>query len=125
MSTDAGSPPRRRIQVVDDNSDAAASLAMMLRLLGNEVDIAHDGIEAVELAERFQPEIILMDVGMPRLNGYDATRRIREQPWGRDIKIYALTGWDQDSDRQLSQEAGCNGHLVKPVGLDALRQALA
>ena len=69
----------------------------------------------MEAAEEFRPEVILMDVGMPRLNGYEATRRIREQPWGRSVTIIALTGWGQEGDRVQSREAGCDGHLVKPV----------
>jgi PAS domain S-box-containing protein len=117
--------PKRRILVVDDNRDSATSMAMMLRLLGDEVRTAHDGVEAVEVAEAFRPQVILMDVGMPRLNGYEATRRIREQPWGRGITVIALTGWAQDADKARSQEAGCNSHLVKPVGLEELRQVLA
>jgi CheY-like chemotaxis protein len=117
--------PRRRILVVDDNRDAAASMAMMLKLTGNDVRIAHDGIEAVELAEAFHPEAILMDVGMPRMNGYEATRRIREQPWGRSVIIIALTGWGQEGDKLQSREAGCNSHLVKPVSLPDLEKLLA
>ena len=104
--------------------DGAKSLPMMLRLLGNEVQMAHDGVEAVEVAEQFRPEVILMDVGMPRLNGLEATRRIRENAWGKDITIIALTGWGQDSDRELSREAGCDGHLVKPVNLSELERRL-
>lgn len=117
--------PRRRILVVDDNRDSANSMAMMLKLIGNEVRIAHDGVEGIEAAEEFRPQIILMDVGMPRLTGYEATRRIREQPWGRSIFIIALTGWGQDGDKLRSQEAGCNGHLVKPVSLSDLENLLA
>jgi CheY-like chemotaxis protein len=116
--------PRRRILVVDDNRDSAASMALMLQLTGNEVRTAHDGIEAVEVAEAFRPQAILMDVGMPRLNGYEATRRIREQPWGRSVIIIALTGWGQEGDKLQSSEAGCNGHLVKPVSLPDLERAL-
>ena len=111
--------------MVDDNRDSATSMAMMLQLLGNEVRTAHDGIEAVELAERFRPQVVLMDIGMPKLNGYEATRRIREQPWGRDMTIVALTGWGQDVDRAKSKEAGCDGHLVKPVDLPDLEKLLA
>jgi CheY-like chemotaxis protein len=111
--------------VVDDNRDAAISLARVLKLLGNEIRTAHDGLEAVKLAEEFRPEIILMDVGMPTLNGYEATRRIRERPWGRAVTIVALTGWGQDGDRARSQDAGCDGHLVKPVSLDDLEALLA
>jgi len=116
---------RRRILVVDDNRDSAASMATMLRLLGNEVRIAHDGVEAIELAEPFRPQVVLMDVGMPRLNGYDATRRIRAQPWGRDVVVIALTGWSQEVDRAKSKEAGCDGHLVKPVVRSELERLLA
>ncbi len=120
----AANAPRRRILVVDDNQDSATSLARVLKLLGNEVRTAHDGIEAALAAEDFRPEIILMDVGMPRLNGYEATRRIREQPWARSVTIIALTGWGQDGDRLLSREAGCDGHLVKPVNLPDLEKLL-
>lgn len=117
--------PKRRVLVVDDNRDSAASMAMMLELLGHEVVTAHDGIEAVEAAAASRPEVILMDVGMPRLNGLDAARRIRRQHWGREVTIVALTGWGQEHDRQESREAGCDGHLVKPVMLDDLQNMLA
>ena len=115
----------RRVLVVDDNRDGAESLAMMLRLLGNEVDTANDGLEAVSRAEAFRPEIILMDVGMPKLSGLDATRRIRATPWGTSMTIVALTGWGQTGDRERSREAGCDGHLVKPVNLAELQRLLA
>jgi PAS domain S-box-containing protein len=115
---------KRRVLVVDDNRDSATSMAMMLRLAGNEVRIAHDGVEAVETAEHFRPQVILMDVGMPKLNGYEATRRVRERPWGRSVTIIALTGWGQEGDRAQSREAGCDGHLVKPVSLPDLDKSL-
>ncbi|MEA2692084.1 MAG: hypothetical protein QOJ16_1471 [Acidobacteriota bacterium] len=115
---------KRRILVVDDNEDSAASMAMMLQLLGNDVRMAQDGIEAVEVAEQFRPQVVLMDIGMPRLNGYEATRRIREQPWGRGMTVIALTGWGQDGDRAKSREAGCDGHLVKPIDLPDLEKLL-
>ncbi len=117
--------PARRVLVVDDNPDSANSMAMMLRLLGHDVSTAHDGIEAVEAAGRSRPEVILMDVGMPRLNGLDATRRIRVRPWGKAIRIIALTGWGQEGDKERSAEVGCDGHLVKPVNLPDLEKALA
>ena len=98
---------------------------MMLELAGHEVALAYDGFEAIERAAQFRPEVILMDVGMPRLNGLDATRRIRQEPWGKAVTIIALTGWGQEGDREQSREAGCNGHLVKPVALDELHQILA
>ncbi len=116
--------PRRRILVADDNRDSASSMEILLKLLGNEVCTVHDGVEAVAAAERFRPEVVLMDVGMPRLNGYEATRRIREQPWGREMIIVALTGWGQESDKALSRNAGCDGHLVKPIDLAELNNLL-
>jgi CheY-like chemotaxis protein len=115
---------RRRVLVVDDNRDAAGSMALMLRLLGNEVHTAHDGVEAVEAARTFLPHIVLMDLGMPKLNGHEATRRIRAEPWGRDMTVVALTGWGQDADRAKSEEAGCDGHLVKPVTRPDLERLL-
>jgi PAS domain S-box-containing protein len=114
----------RRILVVDDNRDSAISMTIMLRLLGNDVRSAHDGLEAFELAQSFHPQVILMDLGMPKLNGYDATRRIREQPWGHDTIIVALTGWGQEVNRARSKEVGCDGHLVKPVHLPDLEDLL-
>jgi two-component system CheB/CheR fusion protein len=117
--------PRWRVLVVDDNPDGADSLALMLRLRGHEVLTANDGVEAVASAEQFRPAVILMDVGMPRLNGLDATRRIRATDWGQAITILALTGWGQDGDREQSRAAGCDGHLVKPVDLPDLEKRLA
>ncbi len=115
---------KNRILIVDDNQDSALSLAMMLKLMGSELRVVHDGFEAVRVAEEFRPDVILMDVGMPRLNGLDATRRIREQDWGKAITIIALTGWGQDQDKARSQEAGCDAHLVKPVNPDDLEKLL-
>ncbi len=116
---------KRRILVVDDNRDAALTMAAMLKLMGNSVQAVHNGRDALATAERFRPEVILMDVGMPVLNGYETTRRIREQSWGRDMLILALTGWGQESDRLDSQAAGCDGHLVKPVNFLDLQARLA
>lgn len=120
-------PPsvKRRVLVVDDNLDSCDSMAMILQILGHEVGLAHDGVEAVAMVETFQPEIVLMDIGMPLLNGYEATRRIREHPWGKNVAIIALTGWGQEGDRAESRAAGCNGHLVKPVNLKDIEQLLA
>lgn len=115
----------RRILVVDDNKDGADSLAMMLRLLGDDVATANGGFEAVKEAERFSPEVVLMDIGMAGMDGLEATRRIREQPWGKRITIIALTGWGQENDRKRSREAGCDAHLVKPVNLPDLQKLLA
>lgn len=114
-----------RILVVDDNKDSADSLGMLLRLKANEIRTAYDGMEAVKVAETFRPELVLLDIGLPKLNGYDVARRIRQQPWGRDVILVALTGWGQDEDRRRSQEAGFNFHIVKPVELSALEKLLA
>jgi signal transduction histidine kinase len=113
-----------RILVVDDNKDSADSLGMLLRLKGNEIRTAHDGLEAIQIAEMFHPELVLLDIGLPEMNGYDVARRIRQQPWGRDMMLVALTGWGQDEDRRRSQEAGFNFHVVKPVELAVLEKLL-
>ncbi|MGE5301983.1 MAG: PAS domain-containing protein [Alphaproteobacteria bacterium] len=115
----------RRILVVDDYGESADTLADLLRLDGNEVEIAHDGFEAVEAAANFRPAVVLLDVAMPKLNGYDAARRIREQPWGKKIVLIAVTGWGQARDRQQSREAGFDAHLTKPVDYPALLRMLA
>lgn len=117
--------PRRCVLVADDNQDAAESLAELLELLGNEVHLAGDGVSAVAMAERVRPDLVLMDVGMPRLNGLDAARQIRERSWGREITILALTGWGQAADRERSRAAGCDGHLVKPIAIPQLEKILA
>jgi PAS domain S-box-containing protein len=107
--------PRRRILVADDNPDSATTLSLMLEVMGHEVRIARDGQEAVVLAATFQPEAILLDIGMPKMNGYDACRRIRGEPWAQRALIVALTGWGQDGDKNRSKDAGFDRHLVKPV----------
>jgi len=109
------STPSRRILVVDDNRDAAETLAMMLRLEGNEVDTAFDGEGAITATATFHPDVVLMDLGMPKLDGYEAARAIRRDAGGSEVVLIALTGWGGDMDRQLSQEAGFDRHLVKPV----------
>jgi CheY-like chemotaxis protein len=114
----------RRILIVDDNRDSAMSLAMLLKLTGHETHTAFDGLEAVEAAATFKPELVLMDIGLPKLNGYEACRRIREQPWGKNMVLVALTGWGQEDDRQKSKEVGFNAHMVKPVDLPALMDLL-
>jgi CheY-like chemotaxis protein len=113
------------VLVVDDNRDSASSLAAFVELLGHQVETAADGIEAVEAAERFRPHVVLLDIGMPRLDGYGAARRIRSAPWGAGMLLIAQTGWGQEADRQLVKEAGFDLHLVKPVDLVALRALLA
>jgi PAS domain S-box-containing protein len=125
---DEGEPPcvaKCRILIVDDLMDSADSLAMLLRMTGHEVHTAYDGEEAVIAAEKFGPEVVLLDIGMPKVNGYDACRRIRQEPWGKGIYLIALTGWGQDDDRRRTEEAGFNGHMVKPVNPRDLMKVLA
>ncbi len=106
---------RRRILVVDDNRDSAISLAMMLDIMGNETRTAHDGLEALNIGAAFQPDVVLLDIGMPKLNGYEAARRIRSESWGRGALLVAVTGWGQEEDRLRSHEAGFDHHAVKPI----------
>ena len=106
---------RRRILVVDDNADAAESLAALLAISGHETRLAHDGLQAVEEAKAFRPDVVFLDIGMPELDGHETARRIRQEPWGKDMVLVALTGWGQTEDRRRSQEAGFNHHLVKPA----------
>jgi len=117
--------PRRRVLVADDNRDAALSLAMMLEMIGNETQTAFDGLEAVEVAGKFLPDVMLLDIGMPKLSGHEAAARIRQQPWGRNIVLVALTGWGQDDDKRKSQDAGFDFHLVKPVDPEEIEKLLA
>jgi PAS domain S-box-containing protein len=120
----AQSSLRFRILVVEDNRDSATCLAMMLKLLGNEVRMAHDGIEAVRMAESFRPAVVLLDIGLPKLNGYAAAGQIRAEPWGKEMFLIALTGWGQDEDKRRSIEAGFNVHMCKPVDPAALERLL-
>jgi two-component system, chemotaxis family, CheB/CheR fusion protein len=118
-------PAPRRILVVDDHVDSAESLAMMLKYLGNETQVAYDGLAAVAAAAEFLPTIILMDVEMPKLNGFDACRRIRAETLnGKEALIVAMTGWSREEDRLRCREAGFDKHLVKPVSLQSLISAL-
>jgi PAS domain S-box-containing protein len=121
----AVTPVTRRILVVDDNWDSAESLVMFLRMMGNNVHTAHDGLEAVEVAATLRPDVVLLDIGLPRLNGYEAARRIREKFGAGEIVLVAVTGWGQDEDRRRSKEAGFDYHLTKPVDFDALQKLLS
>jgi PAS domain S-box-containing protein len=115
----------RRVLIVDDNRDAAVSLAAMLNFMGNVTQTAHDGVEALDLAETFRPDLVVLDIGMPRLSGYDTARQLRERPWGRDVVLVALTGWGQEEDRRRSRDAGFDSHLVKPIEPSAMERLLA
>jgi PAS domain S-box-containing protein len=115
----------RRILVVDDNRDAADTLGMLLRMIGNDVEIAHDGLEALRLAAECRPDVVLLDLGLPKISGYDAARGIRQQQGGAGVLLVALTGWGQEEDRRRSREAGFDHHLTKPVEFEALQRLLA
>jgi CheY-like chemotaxis protein len=115
----------KRILVVDDNHDSADGLLLMLQFEGHIVKAAYDGIEGLEMAETFRPDAILLDIGMPRMNGYDVARELRKKPWGKNVLLVAQTGWGQEEDMRKSQEAGFNYHLTKPVDFDRLIKLLA
>jgi CheY-like chemotaxis protein len=114
----------RRVLVVDDNQDSAESLALLLRLSGHLVQTAHDGEAALEAADRFQPDAILLDLGMPRLNGYEVCERIRLRPWGQGVLLVAQTGWGQAQDRARTLAAGFDAHLTKPIDPAVVQEML-
>jgi len=126
VSTDSATTPTtgRRILVVDDNLVAAEYLCLLLKEYGNEMHLAQDGQEALEMAAAILPDVILLDIGLPKLNGFEVCRQIRGQPWGKKITIIALTGWGQEEDRVKSKEVGFDGHLVKPLDLGVLEKLL-
>jgi PAS domain S-box-containing protein len=115
----------RRVLVADDNADAAESLALLLQMDHHKVKLAFDGEAAFRAASEFQPDVAFLDIGMPNLNGYEVARRIRGEPWGRSMRLVALTGWGQERDRRLAEDAGFDAHLVKPVSPDKLTGLLA
>jgi len=120
----AHTTPRTSILVADDNYDAAQSLALMLAIDGHEVRTARDGFEALKIAEEFRPHLVLLDIGMPKLDGYETARQLRERPWAANIRLFALTGWGQEEDRARAREAGFDRLLVKPVDPEALNALL-
>jgi PAS domain S-box-containing protein len=115
---------RRKVLIADDNQDAAASLGMLLHVMGHETRLAHDGLEALEAAEVFRPDIVLLDIGMPQLNGYETARRLRARPWAASTVLIALTGWGQEADRRRARDAGFHHHVVKPLDPDVLAEML-
>jgi CheY-like chemotaxis protein len=121
-SSAAASSSGRRVLVVDDNRDSARTMTLLLRKMGNDVATAYDGAEAVEAAAKFQPDVVLLDIGLPTLDGYEAARLIREHSSGKPLSLVALTGWGQDEDRRRSQDAGFDHHVVKPVDRRTLLQ---
>ena len=116
---------RRRVLIADDNEDAAETLASMLSFLGYETRRAHDGMQALKACDEFHPEVALLDIGMPKVSGYDVARYLRSRPWGSGVLLVAITGWGQAEDRERAVEAGFDHHLVKPVDPDALASLLA
>jgi CheY-like chemotaxis protein len=104
-----------RVLVVDDNPDAATSLSMLLRIQGHEVFSAHDGAGGLRAAEAHRPDVVLLDIGLPGMTGYEVARRIRNEPWGRSMRLVALSGWGQEESRQRSLEVGFDVHLTKPA----------
>jgi DNA-binding response OmpR family regulator len=113
-----------RVLVVEDNVDAAETLADLLRIWGYEVEVVHDGQAAVEAAPRFRPRAVLLDIGLPRMNGYEVARWLRRRPDLDGVQLIAVTGYGQESDRARGREAGFDHHLVKPVDLEVLRRLL-
>jgi CheY-like chemotaxis protein len=124
--TEAASPDsRQRVLVVDDNHDAAESLAMLLELDNRSVQVAFDGLAALDVLEIFKPDIALLDIGMPRMDGYELARRIRATHLGGDVVLVALTGWGQADDKKRAAETGFDEHLTKPVDPDLLTRVLS
>lgn len=115
---------KQRILVADDNHDSADSLAMLLRISGHEVHTCYDGLEGLEAVVRLRPEVVLLDIGMPKLNGHEVCRQIRAQPWGRTVTVIAVTGWGDEQTRSRAKEAGFDRHLTKPVDYSALTELL-
>jgi CheY-like chemotaxis protein len=115
---------RRRVLLVDDNRDAADSLGALLARLGAEVRVAHDGREALAVFESYRPGVVILDIGMPGMDGYQVARAIRGRPDGEQIPLVAVTGWGQEEDRRRVREAGFDHHLVKPADIGALRVLL-
>jgi signal transduction histidine kinase len=116
--------PSLRVLIADDNVDTAESFNILLKLNGHDTQMAHDGRQAVELAQKMRPDVAIVDIGMPHLNGYDVARRIREEPWGKQLFLIAATGWAQPEDRRRTHEAGFDIHLVKPVEPEVLLNLL-
>ncbi len=116
-------PATARVLVVDDNQDAADSLATLLGVMGYEVRIAYDGPEAIEAADEFQPAVALLDIGLPKLSGYDIARHVREKR-GEGVLLVAITGWGQEDDRRRAREAGFDHHFTKPADFEALLQLI-
>ena len=115
---------RRRVLIIEDNQDVADMLSLMLADWGDIVKLAYDPVAGLRIGAEFRPDVVLLDLGMPRLHGFEVARRIREQPWGAAVTLIAVTGWGQEADRAQSRAAGIKHHLVKPVDPELLRGLL-
>lgn len=120
MSANTSRPLDGRILVVDDLNDAAASLALVCELYGAQARVARNGLEALTIGASFLPEVVLMDISMPHMDGYEAARRLRAESWGKRVVLIALTGWGRQGDIEAARKAGFDGHLLKPVGAESL-----
>jgi CheY-like chemotaxis protein len=120
LSQNTGRPLSGRILVVDDLLDAASSLAVVCELYGAEARVARDGREALAVGATFRPDVVLMDISMPHMDGYEAARHIRAAEWGKNLVLIALTGWGRQGDIEAAISAGFDGHLLKPVGAEAM-----
>ena len=119
-----GKGDRCRVLVVDDNLDNAESLSMFVRLLGHEVETAHDGLEAIEVAQRFAPDLVFLDIGLPKLDGYEVAQRLRADATCKTACLVAITGWGRDEDNDRAMQAGFDLHLTKPVDPGVLQALL-
>lgn len=117
-------PVRRRVLLVDDNHDVVRAFARLVRALGHEVDVAFSGDEALAAAERFRPDVVLMDIGLPGLDGYQTAAALRSTPWGKAVRLIALSGWARDVDRHRARDAGFDRHCTKPIEPDVLEALL-
>jgi CheY-like chemotaxis protein len=115
---------RARILIADDNRDAADTMGMLLELGGHEVIIAHSGNQALQLGREHRPDVVILDIGMPDLNGYDVARTARNEEWGKSAYLIALTGWGQAEDKERARLAGFDRHLTKPVDPDLVEEIL-
>src|SRR5262249_53291987 len=115
----------RRVLIVDDNEDAAESLAMLIEVLGGQARIALNGLAGLQAVTEFRPDLVLLDIGMPGIDGYETCRRIRLDPFGRDVLIVALTGWGQEQDKRRAIDAGFDAHLTKPADPAVLERILS
>jgi CheY-like chemotaxis protein len=123
-ASDAPAASSRRVLIVDDNKDAADSMALLVETVGHKVRTAYDGHGALDAAFAFAPHVLLLDLGVPGLNGFEIARSIRRQPWGKTVALIAVTGWGQEQDRRRTAEAGFDAHLIKPVSKADLLSAL-